>query len=232
MNTFYIDESGSMTVTYCNKWPYFIITLIKVKDSRKAKTIFKRFVSKSMAALKAADTDNVMFRGETFKELKGNAFTPALKRSFVDFFFRDDTFEIYYIIVNNSMISDADNGRLYANTARAFNYLLKLAITHYRKNDIISSEKLLLQLDERNEKPESKNFLQDYLNTELYMYFDEECQVQYFDSQNNHLIQVADVMSNLMFSNKMTHSYDDLFNKLKSEGHIKDIFVFPPVWCK
>lgn len=228
MNTFYIDESGSMTVTYCERWPYFIITLIKVKDNRKAKTIFKRFVSKNMAALKAADDDNVMFKGEKFKELKGSAFTPKLKRAFADFFFRDDTFEVFYIIVNNDNISKNENGRLYTNTSRAFNYLIKLAITHYRTHGLINGEKLLLQLDERNEKPESKNFLQDYLNTELYMLFDEECEVKYYDSQNNHLIQVADVMSNLMFSNKLTHAYDDLFRKLRKDGIVKDVFTFPP----
>ena len=230
MNTFYIDESGSMTVTYCDRWPYFIITLIKVKDNRKAKTIYKRFVSKNLSSLKEADTGGSMFNNEKFKELKGSAFTPSLKRKFADYFFRDDTFEVFYIVVNNDSISKTDNGRLYANTSRAFNYLIKLAITHYRTHDLISREKLLLQLDERNEKPESKNFLQDYLNTELYKYFDEECEVKYFDSQNNHLIQVADVMSNLMFSNKLAHSYEDIFNGLRKKGIIKDIFVFPPTW--
>ena len=86
-----------------------------------------------------------------------------------------------------------------------------------------------MQLDERNEKTETRHFLENYLNTELFMNgvatgrFD----VRYFDSSKNDLIQLADVFSNLYYSHLQTGAYEDEFKKLKETGILKFIFEFP-----
>ena len=45
---------------------------------------------------------NSHLKESKFLELKGNCFTPTLKRDFVDFFCRNEYFELFYIVVNNT----------------------------------------------------------------------------------------------------------------------------------
>lgn len=86
-----------------------------------------------------------------------------------------------------------------------------------------------MQLDERNEKTETKYFLENYLNTELVMggittgKFD----VKYFGSSDNILIQLADVFSNLYYSQLQTGAYEEEFRKLEEAKILKSIFEFP-----
>lgn len=106
---------------------------------------------------------------------------------------------------------------------------MKLAIEYFIRKGALPNEDCSLQLDERNEKTETKFFLENYLNTELYMNgtatgkFD----VTYYDSSNNSLIQMADVFANLYYSHLQTNGYDDEIKKLKDAGILKFIFEFP-----
>lgn len=232
MERLYVDESGSMTATYCNIHPYFIIAIVRVKDSTKLKRIFKRFISKNLSELIIADNidnDHKMFNNGKFIELKGSRFTPALKREFVNYFCRNNYFEVFYILVDNKKVASKNNGKFYNNTARAFNYLMRLALEYYINHHLIGKDPLILQLDERNESPETKYFLQDYLNTELTTgnIFEHECKVEYFDSCNNHIIQIADVFANLMYSELKANSYTAELTHMKSNNYLKHIFKFP-----
>lgn len=65
----YIDESGSITKKYANKYPYFVIALIHVKDKEKLKRVYKRFVSSRMKRLKELDEGEKMFKNGEFREL-------------------------------------------------------------------------------------------------------------------------------------------------------------------
>ncbi len=114
MERLYVDESGSMTATYCNIHPYFIIAIVRVKNSTKLKRIFKRFISKNLSEL---------------------------------------------IVAGNI--------------------------------------------------------------------FEHECKVEYFDSCNNHIIQIADVFANLMYSELKTNSYTTELSYMKSNNYLKHIFKFP-----
>ncbi len=229
MEHIYIDESGSMTINYCDIHPYFVIAMVRTKDSVKLKKVFKRFVSKHLHELKAADSKGSMFTGNKFKELKGNCFTPKLKREFVRYFCRNEHFEVFYIIADNRKIAQNNEGILYKNTARAFNYLIRLSLEYYIKNGYLHNDNLNLQLDERNEKTEAKHFLENYLNTELVCnhVLSGDCTVSYFDSGNNHIIQIADVFANLMYSELKTNSYTKEFDFMKKEKYIKHVFRFP-----
>lgn len=40
MEHLYIDESGSMTIQYCDVHPYFIIAIVRAKDINKLKKEF------------------------------------------------------------------------------------------------------------------------------------------------------------------------------------------------
>lgn len=233
----YIDESGSINNKISSHSPYFVIALVYVKDKAKLQRAYKRFVSSNLDRLKELDQDRInangvvvkeggkMFDGDTFKELKGTQFDPDMKRKFIEFFIRKPSFEIFYIRINNSKLTD----QICSNTARCFNYTLRLALNYFISKGLLPNEECILQLDERNEKTETKFFLENYLNTELTL--SGSCygpfSVSYFDSADNHMIQIADVFSNWYFSQLVGGGYDEEYDKLLKEGFIKCIFDFP-----
>lgn len=224
----YIDESGSIN----NELPEgrdFVITLIKINEKDKVWRIHKRFVSSNLDRLRQLD-DNArnpgkMFFNGDFKELKGSQFDPAMKHKFVEYFSRNSLFEIYYIQIHNHKLKN----RLCSNTARAFNYTLKLALDFFISNGYLPDEDYVLQIDERNERTETKHFLETYLNTELHMSNKAEgdFQVHYFDSCNNRGIQIADVFSNLYYSSLFTDEYKQDLENLRQKGILKYVFQFP-----
>ena len=227
MINFYIDESGSMTSEQGANNPYFLIAMILPKNCRSLKTTHKRFVSKYYKDLQNADKNNKMFSQGKFKELKGSEFTPQLKKKFVEYFCKNNQLDIFYIIVDNNKVDST----LYSNTARGFNYLIKLALQHFLRLELIDKqEDICIQCDERNQKTQTKAFLKEYLITELVIgekLINGNIDVSYFDSCNNYLIQVADVFANLMYSHLYNNNYSDEFKMMLSNNYIKNIFVFP-----
>lgn len=233
----YIDESGSINNHSPNN-KHFVIALIHATNKDAVKRAYKRFVSSNHSRLQELDQDKYhpetgallkeggkMFSNGTFRELKGSQFNKEMKQNFVEFFSRKQTFELYLIKISNTKLTDD----FCKNTARVFNYCLKLALEFFIRKNYLPNEDCSLQLDERNEKTETKYFLENYLNTELSMNgtttgkFD----VSYFDSSNNSLIQIADVFANLYFSHLQTGAYEDEIQKLKDAGILKFIFEFP-----
>lgn len=233
----YIDESGSIN-NHSHKHKHFVIALIHVTNKNGLKRAFKRFISSNLEILKELDqekrdprTNNIlkpgnrMFKNDKFVELKGSQFDRSMKLKFVDFFSRKPHFEIYYIKISNGRLTDT----FCKNTARVFNYTVRLALEYYIRNGFLPNEDCHLQLDERNEKTESRYFLANYLNTELALNekVNSNFYVTYFDSSNNKFIQVADVFANLYFSELQTNQYTAEFRLLQDKGIIKHIFEFP-----
>lgn len=224
MTNIYIDESGSIN-NNCRTQKYFIITLIVPTNKEKLDRVYTRFVKKHMEELRQVKTKNKMFNNEKFVELKGNQFDRNLKKVFVEYFAKKKHFEIYYIVINNQFLED----KFCENTSRAFNYVIRLALQYFIKNNYLKDDDYFLQLDERNEKTESKHFLQDYLNTELSLNgtTDSKFTVLYFDSSNNKFIQIADVFSNIMYSHLHTSAFEEEINLLKNMDILKCVFKFP-----
>lgn len=161
-----------------------------------------------------------------FVELKGSCLTKELKIKFVNFFCKNDLFEVRYILLDNSLISD----KFINNKARTFNYLLKLFLINSNKRGYIKDRQIYLHIDERNIKTDSKFSLEDYLNQELVLSMDiiDNAYVKYYDSSQNIFIQIADVFSNLLYSNILTNGeYDEQLKELKKNGYILPTFVFP-----
>lgn len=227
MLNLYIDESGSMTCEFCKEFPYFVIAIIKVDNPEHLKRAYKIFVRENLSLLKENDRNSKMFNScGKFQELKGSVFNSELKHKFIDFFCRKKHFEVFYILVDNKAIEE----KFYKNTARAFNYVIKLTLsTLIRKKFFKKGEVYNIQIDERNQKTGAKRSLEDYLNTQLQLDEDltNEIHVTYFDSIKNKNIQIADVMSNLMYSQIKTKKYSEDFKKLREAGILKYIFEFP-----
>lgn len=234
----YIDESGSINNHNKTHCPYFVIAIVHVKDKEKLKRVFKRFVSSNFERLKDLDKDRIslktgdviktggkMFQDGKFKELKGVQLDPDMKKKFIEHFSRSQCFNVYLIKVDNSKLSD----KFCTNTARSFNYLIKISVNYFISKGMLPNEECILQLDERNEKTETKYFLENYLNTELTL--SGQCagpfHVSYFDSTNNKYIQLADVYANWFYSHLMTNNYGKELEDLKKNGILKYIFSFP-----
>ena len=115
------------------------------------------------------------------------------------------------------------------NKARVFNYVLRSALEYLIKNEYLPNENCSLQLDERNEKTDSRMFLVNYLNTELVMNGTTEAffNVDYYDSKTNSLIQIADVFANLYYSHLKTGGYEEEMKILNDTGILRHIFEFP-----
>lgn len=233
----YMDESGSINNHMPNN-KYFVISMVRVLDLDSLKRAYKRFVSSNYDRLLSLDEPKTnprtgktrkvggkMFSDGKFKELKGSQFDREMKIRFIDFFSRKPTYELYYIKIENEKLTD----HFCENTARVFNYTVKLALYCLIRKGYLPAEDCFLHLDERNEKTRAKYFLEDYLNTELTMsgITTGKFNVMYFDSVDNSLIQLADVFSNLYYSQLLTGAYHAEFRKLKDAGILKYIFEFP-----
>lgn len=228
MNNIYMDESGSVHRVCGTLNRFFIIGIIVPNDIKKLNRLYKLFVRKNYEELKKIDKDNKMFNQKgKFLELKGSCFNKKMKQNFIDFFCRNDIFKVGYIILDNNKLQE----KFISNKARTFNYLLKLFFINNIQKENISDKSVFLHIDERNVRTESRYSLEDYLNQELCLNLDllNEIKVKYYDSSNNNLIQVADVFSNIMYSNLITRgAYQNEINYLIEKGYILPYFLFPP----
>lgn len=227
MISMYIDESGSIHPTSQKLNRYFIIGIVIPKDSKKLKRVYKNFIRKNIDELRKLDIEGKMFDSNNkFIELKGSSMDKKMKLEFIEFFCKNSLFEVRYIILDNNLL----DSRFIKNKARTFNYLLKIFLINSIKKKYIVDKEIFLQIDERNVKTDSKYSLEDYLNQELLLNDNliENVQVQYFDSSQNCFIQIADVFSNIMYSNLITKgSYNEQLKKLQQDKYILPPFIFP-----
>lgn len=223
----YIDESGSMTDTVtCIGNAYFVITLLLVQEPKQLKKVYKRFVSSHLSDLKNCDRNGKMFNGNSFVELKGSSLTPTMKRIFINYFCRNNHFKILYIKIDNTRITR----NIYKNKARAFNYVLKLALENLNSRGILTDRDWVINIDERNVKTDSRYQLREHLLTECSIGKNivDEIFLEYYDSSNNNLIQLADVFSNIYYSNILTNnSYNNEIEFMSNNGYLLNPFIFP-----
>lgn len=233
----YVDESGSIC-RYSHTESYFVVSMIHVNDPQALEKAYKRFISSNYDKLWELDCDKVdsasgkiikrggkMFQHGKFKELKGAQFDRDMKHIFVDYFSRKHHFDVFYIVMNNHKLPQ----RFFDNISHTFNYAMKSALQFFIQNGDLPDEDCLLQLDERNESVENKNFLQNYLNTELSLsgQVAGDFSVAYYDSSANKFVQIADVFSNLMYSHLQTGHYKEELDFMKQQGILKGIYDIP-----
>lgn len=141
MINMYIDESGSVNPLKTRLKRYFVVGIVIPKNRDKLKRVYKLFIRKNFEELKEADKYKKMFdENGRFVELKGSCLTKELKIKFVNFFCKNDLFEVRYILLDNSLISD----KFINNKARTFNYLLKLFLINSNKRGYIKDRQIYL----------------------------------------------------------------------------------------
>lgn len=229
INTFYVDESGSMTkkgLKYI-KNQYFIICIIQVNDEKKLKRVYKRFVSSNIDFLRSDDVYyNMFYKSGKFKELKGAFMSNKLKKRFIEFFCRNNLISIYYVCSSNQMASE----HFYLKKARAFNYLVRLCFEYNSENGNIKKDFNHLNIDERNVSTRTIATLGEYLNIELVTAKNLQLGfiVEYFQSESKELVQIADVFSNIYYSYIVKgRTFDKEINSMRNKKYIKNEFYFP-----
>ncbi len=222
----YIDESGSLTKKHLHHRinHKFIISIVKVDDYSDLKQAYRRFVAKELHNLRGTGT-NSMFRNNNFFELKGSAMSIELQRRFINFFSSKNNFELFYLIIDNEKMPE----RFFNKTSRIFNYTLKEAMINFTKLGYLERGHIFLHIDDRNVKRETKDTLEEYLNTEVAMILDlqDKFDVEYYFSEQNKLVQIADVFSNIMFRHQKHNYYDKEFEMLRKKGILKSVYCFP-----
>ena len=217
--SFYIDESGSMTLNHAVTNPYFIICMVKFNETSKVKKLYKKlYVNHNEYFSKAADGR---------EEIKGSGLTKNEKIFLANYFNRPNLIEVYYIKVSNYML---ENNTIYQNSALAFNYFLCKDFSYLIKNNYVDNEDIHLNIDNRNVSNLHLKSLEDYLNISLSFQKDytKRFTVKYYDSKNSYLIQISDFFANLFYSQLRTSNYTPIFRKLIDNKIIKNIYSFPP----
>lgn len=197
--TVFIDESGSIPSKPNRTNKYFIITLLFVenKNISHVQKVFKRSRMKSIR-----NKDKLLKILKENKEIKGSEVNEKIKK----IIYKDilnkcgEKFELGIIVLD----CEKCKGSFRTVTSRTFNYLIKI----YLQNEFkINSKYRNLNsmdfiIDERNIATESKNTLQEYLNTELNLndiLSKKEIKIKYLDSKNHLLLQMADFISNTFY---------------------------------
>lgn len=140
-----------------------------------------------------------------------------------------DKFELVIIVLDCSKATESFR----ANSARAFNYLIKTYLsTHFKKySQYKELNSIKFIIDERNVATGSKLTLKEYLNTELNLmekFSNEDIEVDYFDSRKYLLLQMTDFIANT-FYRKIQKNVNDFGNidLLKKQICSGKIFEFP-----
>lgn len=218
---FFVDESGSMTLKFSEKHPYFVICILKIIESSKMKKIIKRFLK---------NHPEFFTINKLNKELKSSNLTLDQKKDLAHYLKRQGLFELFYITVDNRLIQQGlRHEGLYSNKARAFNYLLAKDFEHLSNFHKINEIFIDIKIDNRNIKNGAILSLCDYLNT--YLCLDKGCyakfNVNYFDSSKVIFIQVADFFSNLYYTSLFNSEVKEIINDYRNDNIIRDEFNFP-----
>lgn len=201
----YIDESGILTKTANSDHRYLIIALVHTCDCKNVAKKFRIYRSK------AIKHDTALMNSlKVNKELKGSE-TPELmkKRIYSELIKQCPEVEFGIIVIDTLLIEE----RFHQSKARAFNYLLKLYFKKYARvsKNFENESKIHLIIDEQNIATQSKHTLREYLNTELCFgdsKFNNDFSVQYEDSKNYLLIQLADYIANTTYRSLMNNDTD------------------------
>ncbi|PTJ23289.1 DUF3800 domain-containing protein [Staphylococcus simulans] len=184
--TFYGDESGSISQSNHFECKYFIIGMISTSEKKKVKRVFRK------SKIDYLKHHNLKL--DVKSEIKGSEMPIEMKTHIFEQLIKKTDIEFYYTIVDNHYLDD----RLRSNPHVTYNYLVGIFFKDNFKRNLNS---ICLMLDERNKSVKKLKDLQNYLETELYA---ETCidniEVQYVNSENNDLVQVADVFNNLIYS--------------------------------
>lgn len=191
----FIDESGSIKKGSLTSPDFFVIGMAFTDNERH---IGKVFTKKRLKQL----TESEIKELKETREIKGSHMSEARKAPIYRALVEKcaDDLEIGIIVLD---LKAADS-RLKQSSSRAFNFMIARYLSkYYRKHSkFCDASNMGLFVDERNVATGAKFTLEEYLNTEYNIedpICDGDISVQYLDSKNRNLIQLADFLANSFY---------------------------------
>jgi len=195
----YVDESGSITKSEISNNRYFVIAMLFTEDPVAIRRLYKSKISQMM---KRNDKYKNMIL--TKKEIKGSDISEMVKSDVYNHILKHgaDKMEVGVSVLDNQYTTD----RFIANHARTFNYLIQTYLDScFRKHSkfMTGNGQIQFIIDEQNVATGAEYDLSGYLNQQLTIqnpicdFFD----VEYTDSKNEKLVQLADFIANTFYRN-------------------------------
>lgn len=191
----FIDESGNLG----HNEDYFIIAMLIAHNPKRIKNIIKSFCGyHSLVEVHATDLD-----------------LPK-KQFLINKLTKQQDYSVSYIIADKMMIKKK---HLFENNNLLFNYLLSFLLKDVLK---ANTDDVSIHLDNRTQKVASANSLKDYIKIKAYAEwgFNKNLSIEYLDSKNSKVIQVADLIANCI-RRKYHWKNDDLYKRLNIVKSIK-----------
>lgn len=224
-NTYFYDESGSITLSNYENNRFFVIAGVSSSNENKTIRIFRKAKVKYLR-------DNKNLKFDIKKEIKGS----EMDLNFKEFIFNElmEKTDIKF----NFIIFDNKNAvyNLRSQPSLCYNYLMYIQTNKL----FFKCDTLRLNLDNRNTAIESLKSLEDYLKLK-YMFETQKVKnvkVKYYDSKDNELIQIADIFANFIFrlskgvQNQVEQQRSiDILEKMKIKN-IQHVQYFPRAKCK
>ena len=180
-----IDESGA---THQSENDYFVIAGYITKQIYSVKSIHKK-VEKKLRE------EYVYLK--KYSELKGSNLKSYQKAEFLNELFKIPTTIPISIIVDKRHLLKREQH----DENIKYNYFLQILLSFILHNfpNILNGDEIQLILDNRNVKVGSLNSLEDYLNSALGLIFNKKFKVIYKNSKEHREVQMADLVSNVLF---------------------------------
>lgn len=220
-----LDESGSITTSDTTKNRFFIIAGVSSNNKKKVKRVFRKSKVNYLKHNPGLGLDiKLEIKGSQMPlEFKDYVFNQLITKTDIKF-----NFLVF------------DNHNAYENLRKkpsiTFNYLMYLKVI----NLITNYEEIKLDLDNRNKSVKSLKSLEEYLQTKCCIENDKvpDLHVEFFDSENNTMVQIADIFANHLYrifkQVAFSDDYSDnanLLNKLH-EKNIQHCQYFPYGKCE
>lgn len=199
----YIDESGSITTSKDKKKRYFVISVVETEDPKKVSRVFRR-------AKKTYIKNHPSLSGLDYRyEIKGSEMPLKMKSFIYKELINKTDLKLHYVVIDNWHLKK----QLHDDVEICFNFVLCNYFEQLCKKD--RHNILDIRLDERNCAVGSTNTLGSYLKTELYVKKElvekfKEC--DYLVSENEDLIQIADLLANTVYRACKSYSKNPLDN--------------------
>lgn len=231
MLNFFIDENtGSIKKGPLTSPDFFVIGMAFTNNEKHIKKVFTKKRLKQL-------TESEIKELQETREIKGSHMSEARKKPIYDALVEKcvDDLEIGIIVLD---LKAADS-RLKQSSSRAFNFLIARYLSKYYRtySKFSGASSIGLFVDERNVATGAKFTLEEYLNTEYNIedpICDDNISVQYLDSKNRNLIQLADFLANTFFRAYKKNDKDarlnvELLTPLLCNGKV---FYFPLPYIK
>jgi len=190
------DESGNLGG---GRGRYFVIVALQTTNPKRLKNIVQRFTLK-----------------QSLSEIKGTELSVTQRQDLINELNQKNDYEVSYIILDKVHFQRKD--LLGKNIL--FNYLSAFVCEDIFK---ASTENILLCFDNRTVKTTSKHALPEYLGTKCIEWdVKNQLNVQFYESQNHRLIQIADLLSNTIYQ-----SYNNSTKHFYNQINIKKSIKFP-----